>query len=221
VNAALSVLTDLADLIVPRSCVHCGSPAATLCARCVGDPEPVRVALASGRDVVHAAGRYEGALRTAIVGYKERGRRDLTRPLANLLAAAARQAIGADPRRVVLVPIRSAPSAARARGGQHVSRLARVVARELGIPMAGDALSLTRATRDSAGLTVDERRANLAVAMAAARPPPAAAGRLALVLDDVVTTGATLDEAVRALRAAGWVIAGAAVVAATPRRYPR
>jgi predicted amidophosphoribosyltransferase len=219
VNVASSLLTDLADLILPRSCVHCGAPTAALCARCVGDHEPVRVALASGREVVYAAGSYEGALRTAIVGYKERGRRDLTRPLANLLAAAARQALGADAGPAVLIPIRSAPAAARARGGQHVTRLARIVARELGVPVAADALGLTRATRDSAGLTVDERRANLAAAMTAARPPTA--DRSALVLDDVVTTGATLEEAVRALRAAGWLVAGAAVVAATPRRYPR
>jgi predicted amidophosphoribosyltransferase len=220
VNAASSVLTDLADLILPRTCVHCGSPAAALCTRCVGALEPIQVALSGGPDFAHAAGSYEAALRAAIVSYKERGRRDLTRPLANLLAAATRHALDADPQPVVLIAIRSSPAAARARGGQHIERLARVVARKLGVPVADGALWLGRSTRDSAGLTVDERRANLAGAMTAARPPPLAAGRSALVLDDVVTTGATLAEAARALRAAGWPVAGAAVVAATPRRYP-
>jgi predicted amidophosphoribosyltransferase len=77
-------------------------------------------------------------------------------------------------------------------------------------------LVLTRTPHDSAGLGVDDRSRNLDHAMrAAARPVP---GWAAIVVDDVVTTGATLREAVRALSAAGWPVAGAAVVAATPRR---
>jgi predicted amidophosphoribosyltransferase len=70
--------------------------------------------------------------------------------------------------------------------------------------------------QDSAGLRIDERRANLAGAMAA-RPAPNACGPV-VVVDDIVTTGATLAEAIRALRCAGWPVTGAAVVAATPRR---
>jgi predicted amidophosphoribosyltransferase len=81
--------------------------------------------------------------------------------------------------------------------------------------VAGGVLRLTRELRDSAGLTVGERSANLHRAMAASAPGPR---RTALLVDDVVTTGATLREARRALREAGWDVAGAAAVAATPRR---
>ena len=72
--------------------------------------------------------------------------------------------------------------------------------------------------RDSAGLTTAARAANLDAAMRAR--PPRRDGRAAVVVDDIVTTGATLREAARALRAAGWTVVGAAVVAATPRRVP-
>ena len=166
---------------------------------------------------VWAVGPYEDGLRTAVLAFKERGRRDLGEPLAGLLTVAAEAAIGAEAATVALVPIPSSRAAIRARGGAHVERLARLVSRQLGHPVAPHALRLVRATRDSAGLGIDARQANLTGAMASARPP---GGYGALVLDDVVTTGATLAEGMRALADAGWPIVGAAVIAATPRRFP-
>jgi predicted amidophosphoribosyltransferase len=68
--------------------------------------------------------------------------------------------------------------------------------------------------QDSAGLGGQARSANLGGAMRARAPAP---GVVALIVDDIVTTGATLVEASRALVAAGWSVAGAAVIAATPR----
>ncbi|MDQ6875292.1 MAG: ComF family protein, partial [Actinomycetota bacterium] len=95
-----------------------------------------------------------------------------------------------------------------------------------GVPAAAQpVLRLRRRTRDSAGLDADSRMANLAGAVAADRSRltrglrPTAAGRPTLVLvDDLVTTGASLAEAARALAAVGYPVACAAVVAATARR---
>jgi predicted amidophosphoribosyltransferase len=95
-----------------------------------------------------------------------------------------------------------------------VLRLARHAARRTATPLV-PALSLARRVRDSAGLHRDERAANLAGAMRATGP--LGSGR-AVIVDDIVTTGATLHEAARALREAGWTILGGAAVAATPRR---
>lgn len=196
---------DLVDLVLPRRCVGCGRPGAALCTGC-GRPRAAKVPV-DGL-VVAAAGPYDGELRTALLAYKERGRRDLARPLRALLRAALTE-LGAPA--ALVVPVPSSPAARRARGGDHVARL-------VGRRRRARALRLVRTVRDSAGLSTAARAANLDSAMRAR--PPRREGRAAIVADDIVTTGATLREAARALRAAGWTVIGAAVVAATPRRVP-
>jgi predicted amidophosphoribosyltransferase len=215
----MSALSALLDLVLPRRCVACGSVLGLLCPLCT----PTGPVLRSGitGSVTVAATAYDGAVRTALLAYKERGRRDLARPLGALLTRAVNGAIEADrgpPGAVLLVPVPSARSVAAARGGDHVLRLAGHAAGGSGLRLAPDVLLLSRSVRDSAGLAPDERSANLANAMAARPAPP---GRCALVIDDIVTTGATLREAGRALRAAGWPVVGAAVVAATQLRSVR
>jgi predicted amidophosphoribosyltransferase len=217
----MTPLAALLDLLLPRRCVGCGSVVGPLCPRCL----PSGPVVPAGGDI-SAAARYDGAIRTALLNYKERGRRDLGRPLGDLLAGAVRDALrpgrsppGAAAQRVaVLVPVPSARSVAAARGGDHVLRLARRACARTGVRVAPDALVLTRSVRDSAGLGSAERSANLAEAMAARPGPP---GTAAVIVDDIVTTGATLLEARRALDQAGWTVLGAAVVAATPRRTGR
>ncbi len=122
---------------------------------------------------------------------------------------------------VLLVPVPSSRAAVRERGQDHARRLAAAAARALRSDgRAARALPLlapARRTADQSGLSSAERAANLAGALRVrGRPPP---GPVVLV-DDVVTTGATLVEAARALRAAGVPVTGAAVVAATARRTP-
>jgi predicted amidophosphoribosyltransferase len=69
---------------------------------------------------------------------------------------------------------------------------------------------------DQAGLTARERRRNVSDAMVAR--PPAGSDAAALLVDDIMTTGATLDEGYRALTSAGWLVGGVAVVAAVDAR---
>jgi predicted amidophosphoribosyltransferase len=223
-SAVGSLAASLGELILPARCVWCARPGPALCSACAGSLEPFDVALPIGDGTpvaVSAAGAYSDGLRAAIVAYKERGRRDVGRALTRVLSVAAASVYRRFDGPVALVAVPSSRSAARARGGQHMLRLARAVAVDLEIPVAVGAVALRRVTRDSAGLGVDERRANLDGAMSAARPLVVGGGPVAaLIVDDIVTTGATLAEAVRALRAAGWPVAGAAVIAATARRFP-
>jgi len=202
------MLGELIDLMLPRSCVGCGRDGAALCAGCGAiDVHQVPV----GDLLVRAATSYGGGVRSALIAYKERGRRDLAGPLGGLLAVA----LAYSPAGAVLVPVPSSAAARRARGGDHLVRLARVAARRSGGRVV-PALVLVRHVDDSAGLDATARKVNLAHAMAATRP--ADPRRAAVLVDDITTTGATLVEAARALRARGWRVGGAAVVAATPKR---
>ncbi|MGY1670177.1 ComF family protein [Geodermatophilus sp. SYSU D00710] len=221
----------LADLVLPRTCAGCGVPGPVLCGRCTGlltrprEAAPRRVPW--GMPPTVAAGAYAGPVRPAVVAFKERGRAELAGPLGAALALAVGVHAALLPGRpVLLVPVPPTRAALRARGRDHVRELAVAAVAEL--RAAGvDArparlLARTGRVRDSAGLDVAQRRANLAgtfTARAGAVPP----GSLLVVVDDVVTSGATLTEAavtLAATRPDGAAPVLAAVVAATPRPGP-
>jgi predicted amidophosphoribosyltransferase len=218
----MGLLADLADLILPACCVCCASPGSVWCAGCQPPSGGERVACAIGPPTF-AAGEYADALRAALLSYKERGQRRLVAQLAGYFSDAADSAVRASTsggsELAGLVPVPSSRAAARARGGDHLLRLAHAVGRQLGLPVL-DTLQLHGPVADSAGLSARQRRQNLAGRLTAA--PPARSGRPAasqvILLDDIVTTGATLSEASRALVVAGWDVPAAAVIAATRLR---
>ena len=213
----MAVLARWTELVLPRLCAGCSRPGVVLCRACTPNGG---VHWIGG---VAAAGRYDAGLRAALLSYKERGRAELAEPLGDLLARAvlaaqaALGALGAPGAAYVLVPVPSRPAAIRARGGDPLLRLARVAGRRSRAPVE-PALALRRRVRDSAGLDRAAREDNVAGAMRARAPSGCAR---AVVVDDIVTTGATVREACRALDEAGWQVLGAAVVAATPRRGAR
>jgi predicted amidophosphoribosyltransferase len=123
-------------------------------------------------------------------------------------------------RAIVLVPIPSAPATVRRRGFDATASMARLAARRLQsrYPVTvWSALAQARRVADQAGLGARARQENLAGAYRLRKPISAAA---AVLVDDVVTTGSSLTEAARALRAAGIIVLGAATVAATMRLRP-
>jgi predicted amidophosphoribosyltransferase len=212
-----ALLAAAVDLVLPGVCAGCGSPGEQVCPGCAGRLEAGRPHRATpdpcppGLPRTYAAVPYDAVVRGLLVAHKERGRLRLGQPLGALLAGAVLQM---RPGEVVLVPVPSSRAAVRARGHDHALRLARAAAGSAGL-VAAALLVPTRVVADQAGLDTAARAANLAGALAVRRP---LAGLPVVVVDDVVTTGATLVEAARALRAGGARVLGAAVVAAVSRR---
>ncbi|MFP1626823.1 ComF family protein [Streptomyces sp. 5K101] len=230
---------EISGLVLPVACGGCGRPRTELCERCAGAlygrparrarpvPEP------EGLPVVHAAAAYTDAVRAVLLAHKERGATGLSRPLGRALAGAVRASAGARVApygALLLVPVPSARRAVRARGHDPARRIALAAAAELrGTGCPAQVLPVLRQHRpvaDQAGLTARERLVNLSGAL---RLRQGAArllkGGTAVLVDDLMTTGASLVEAARALSAAsevdgpGFVRLGAAVVAVPPLSF--
>jgi predicted amidophosphoribosyltransferase len=192
------------DLILPLECGGCGAPATRWCRQCAADlavtgdePHLVTPRLDPGVPVF-SLGRYAGARRAAILAVKEHGRADLVAPLAGALAAGIEQLTGWGilDRPLTLVPAPTRRLAARRRGGDPITRIARTAAAALPGVEVQPALRMRAWARDSVGLSRGDRQRNLAGRVIAGRT---VAGEVVLV-DDIVTTGATATESVRALQ---------------------
>lgn len=166
-----------------------------------------------------AAGDNADVLRGVLIAWKERGEHGLTKVLMHLLAASVAQ-LDSPGRALTLVPVPTSRRSRRHRGADLIDDLARSAARLLtgvGIDVRVEqALGYHRATADQAGLGSAQRAANLAGALRL-KTDRGLAGRDVIVVDDILTTGATVSEAVRVLTVAGHRPIGIAVVAATPR----
>lgn len=230
------VIDDWLDLAQGSRCACCHAPGRVLCRSCaralpgtgrtvLPDPPP------PGLAPVFAAGWYEDPLRPLLLAHKERRAFSLARPLGVLLGGVVRTALGAAGPElpVVLVPVPSSPAVVRRRGHDPVRRMVAAAAADLRRrghdAVAEPLLQQRRRVADQAGLDAGGRAANLAGRLG---PAPrvqrrlARAGRpvLLVLCDDVITTGATVREGQRALRATGIRVAAIATVAATRKRVP-
>lgn len=226
---------ELAGLVLPGGCAGCGVPGARgeLCARCAGGlagavPRLVRPSPApSGLPRVYASLPYDGQVRALLLAHKERGALGLAGPLGQLLAAAvweARAGASDSARRraesgpLTLVPVPSARRAVARRGHDPVRRIAGVAARELRRGGAAarvlTVLRQRRTVADQAGLTARQRALNLSGALELAPGGERLlAGGMTMLVDDVMTTGASLAEATRTVVGRSQTVVAAAVVA--------
>jgi predicted amidophosphoribosyltransferase len=209
------------DLVLPLECGGCGAPNTRWCDACAtelqaADDAPHVINPRIDPQVpVFVLGRYAGARRQAIVAMKEHGRTDLIKPLAHTLAIGLHRLLtwGMVAAPLTTVPAPTRRSAARRRGGDPVARMASTaVAGHPDIAVAR-VLRMKEWARDSAGLDSTARERNI-VGRVVLRRRRLPTGAEALLVDDIVTTGATARESVRVLQAAGLRVAGVLAVAA-------
>jgi ComF family protein len=166
-----------------------------------------------GFDAAYCYGSYEGALRELIHLYKYGRVRTLAKPLGDLLAAAL-------PREERFDAITAVPLHWRRqwqRGFNQSELLARTMAARYGIPVV-PALRRVRATKTQAGLSNTRRHQNVATAFECRRGAHALAAKRILLIDDVMTTGATAAACARALKRAGAAKVALLTVARVDRR---
>ncbi len=228
---------DALAVLAPTECSGCGVPDRALCSTCRTALQPVPLRVDLPGLPVWAALDYQAVPRAVLVAFKDGGRTDAAPALAAALRAAIEASLrdaggrggrgggggdrsgtgdcsgtgdrggGGD---VYIATVPSTRAAFRRRGYRPVEMLlARAGLRSERV------LRPVRRTVDQASLGVAQRAVNRAGSL---RAGPRAAGCSYLLVDDILTTGSTLREAARALRAAGGRVVGAAVVARTERR---
>ncbi|WP_327149959.1 ComF family protein [Nocardia sp. NBC_01329] len=209
-------MRTLLDLVVPIECAGCrisGTPWCARCARSIAGP-PIQVHPRTDPGVpCWALSHYRGPARQAVLAAKERNRRDLARPLGFALARGLAE-LRAPHRPLILVPSPSRSAAARRRGGDPVLRCARIAAQSLSSCQVLPCLRVWWGVRDSAGLTARERDRNLRGRVSAVPLPARAVDAQVVLVDDVLTTGATVSACARALIAAGTRLDGVFVTCA-------
>lgn len=179
------------------------APAATPCGACLRDPPAV--------DSITAALRYEAPVDELVAGLKYHQRLALAAPLAQLLGDVVSDR--AQPRPQLLLPVPMHATGLRERGFNQAAELTRLLARRLAIPWSAGQLLRVRHGVHQRGLNRAERRRNLRGSFACRGPLPAHVA----IIDDVVTTTATVSEIGRTLRRFGVDRIDVWAVARTPR----
>jgi len=208
------------DLILPLECGGCGAPSTRWCDACAhdlrvrqGQPHLITPRVHPGVPVF-SLGRYAGPRRSAIVAIKEHGRADLIRPLGAALSAGLAQLLawGVLGAPVTVVPAPTRGLAARRRGGDPVTRMALAATTGQRDASVVQALRMKALVRDSGGLSSAARQRNVAGRVRLRVAREGFAGDV-LVVDDIVTTGATAAESVRVLQTSGIPVAAVLALA--------
>ena len=211
------------DAVLPTSCIDCQALGSHICTVCSG--QFVFTGHRVSRQDLHgcSATTLNRPAHLLISAIKDDGRTGLIRELSSAIVASLALTRSADcesefaealhSRDFSIVSIPTRKGALKRRGFDPVDSLAKLVAKDLGVRVQSG-LSLARETRDQRALTLDERAENLQCAMSFR-----VSGVLSdpvVLLDDVVTTGATLLEGRRAVEAAGIHVVGFVTFAETP-----
>ncbi|MBU0493967.1 MAG: ComF family protein [Chloroflexi bacterium] len=226
-NSWRHISSVVLDLLYPPRCVGCDTRGQWFCEGCVqqltrpqppmcelcGNPLPTAARPASPRlcarcqahrpgfNGLHFVAYFEGPLRQAVHRLKYQGCWAAARPLGQLMAATCQEnAVSGD----LLIPVPLHARRQRERGYNQAALLAQAVGQLTGMPVYPAALVRQRATQSQVQLNAQERQGNVRGAFSVAPAAPAQlSGRTVVLVDDVCTTGATLDACATVLRQAG------------------
>ncbi|MGV8913452.1 MAG: ComF family protein [Rhodoglobus sp.] len=209
-------LRDAWAVLMPVECAGCDRPDSALClecARCIVAAPTIHSTPHNVR--VFAALRYDGPVRRVLLAFKNQHRTDQARRLAEAMMPALLRAIDESSaacgtgRPVLIVAVPSSKRAFQSRGYHPMS----LVLRSAGVRHER-VLRVTKVTASQKLLSAEQRATNVQGALEATRWLGAAA---VIIVDDVLTTGATIDEAARAISAAGGTVIAAVTIGFTPR----
>lgn len=226
-------LEEALDLLLPPRCAGCGRPGAWWCAACAQAVAPIQPPICSAcgapwdgeghcpgcqedplaLDGIRSCCLYAGPVRRALHQIKFHGRFAVAQALAPLMAEGwSRFSLEAD----LVLPVPAAPARQRERGYNQAALLARAMAAQLSLPLEETALRRIRGAPSQVGRSRTARRENVREAFQA--DPQRVDGRRVVVVDDVCTTGATLEACAAALYRAGARSVWGFTLARTPRR---
>ena len=210
----MELLRNINELIFPSRCIACGALGLSLCSQCRKSWSPHFYQIEIGRDsstrlAVCSSVLYSPIAQKIILGAKE-SHLKICDELVSEAITHALQKFPTSSSVDLLIPIPSRASAARVRGRQFIHEISLLASKTCSIPIASP-LQHQRRVRDQTGLHIQERWNNVEGAFVV-KGEHGLRGNV-LLIDDLVTTGATLSEAARALRYAGIKVVGAVTAA--------
>lgn len=220
--AAQFAACGMLDALLPRGCAGCDRPDAVLCSECQGLFSCIlrRELRGSVMGCSYDCGAYQGVVRQAILVWKDHGDEQCTEPFARMLAELTVFALGgtlAYGRKILIVPAPSSVRSVRRRGRWHMLQLARQLARLLrgnGInAQAAPVLTMHAVAGKSVEMLGSSQRASRIGGHVTVRRSRDINGALAIVIDDIITTGSTMRQCVGALRAGGATVLTALALA--------
>lgn len=222
-----SIIAGLKSLVFDSSCITCGARKQEFCGRCKEEwrSNPKQVTGESFK--VFSSITYNEVAKRVVLSAKENSLRTARNLIVSEIKVNVEKLCLSEatlPREVLLVPIPSSARAKRRRGGDFILEISRAISAELNRELNGirftssSLLKMSRKILDQTELTQSQRELNLSGAFKIAQDFFTV--KPIIIIDDVITTGSTLREAVRALKERNLTVLGAATACASQRRLP-
>ena len=230
--SAKKYIEGFSELVFPRRCLICNDPGLQICINCREGISPSSISFKVNDVKVEAGAYYTDSTAALVVLAKEENNSSARSMLVELLYIGLQNAISdLDYSTYVLIPMPSSKTANRRRGYKHSVSLTKLLLHRISLDelievnfYLGDFIDINRKTSDQSQLNAEGRRANLQGAFefaqsSVSRKVLAPRNQGLLLVDDVMTTGTTFKEAIRALRIAGFEPSAALCACVSGKRF--